>query len=853
MKPLTLEFCGVNSFSEPAKIDFSSLLEYGIFGIFGDTGSGKSTILDCIGFALYGDVARARSGSIADIIHYKQDKAYVGFEFETVYEGRRRVYRAERELKRKNAVQSLRVYEREGDRLVALADGVREGNALLKKIVGLEQRDFEKCIALPQGEFAQFVKSQRSDRLKLVSRLFDLERYGEGLVKRTNARFAAARSQSEILRTKLEPYAQVTRAAIAESRERLSRLEGERTEKEKKLVLLRACEKELSERYSKGKEREKLEEKHRALSAEREAYALLEKELGRLEKAGAALAANAEKKRAESARREAEESLSAAERARAKAEAAREEAARYDAEKAEEEIDALVQEHARAEAHAQTAKRRALLTEKLKKAREEYSAESKLFSDFDYEETRAELEKKIEEGGQGDFLSFAEEHGKAMLLRGEYETFAKELGALTQKHGEIAEDSKPLIEKYTALSQGEKTDFSRLRADFEARERARKEAQNALLMLEKRRGEYNAHREKLRRLHEDGVNLRNELEELGTEEEPFPPLAELEKAIAKKRAEKRENAEKLERARAAVSAANTACAAAEERKKSALREAENAQKRLSEALEGFSGVEEAAALAAKYGDPAGAEEKLSHYREECALVSARIAELSAFCPVKEEELSAAREATALCEEEGAGLREEIALVRDGLARAERDYEAKRALEEEYGKAKREEEVLERLKKLLEGNKFMEYVAEEYLQTVALNASERLLSLTDGRYFLRYEGGFFVGDNFNGGAFRAVSTLSGGETFLVSLSLALSLSAEICARSLRPAEFFFLDEGFGTLDEKLVDTVMDSLEKLRSEKLAIGIISHVEELKHRIDRKITVIKATEKHGSQIRTE
>lgn len=853
MKPLTLEFCGVNSFSEPAKIDFSALLEYGIFGIFGDTGSGKSTILDCIGFALYGDVARARSGSIADVIHYKQEKAYVNFVFETVYGGRRRVYRVERELKRKNAVQSLRVYEKEGDRLVALADGVREGNALLKKIVGLEQRDFEKCIALPQGEFAQFVKSQRGDRLKLVSRLFDLERYGEGLVKRTNARFGAARSQSEILRTKLEPYAQITRAAIAESRERLSRLEGERTEKEKALALLRAREKELSELYSKGKEREKLEEKNRALAAEREEYALLEKELGRLEKAGAALAADAENKRAENALKEAEETLSAAETARGSAETAREEASRYDAEKAEEEIDALVRERARAEAYAQTAKRRATLTEKLEKTRREYAAESRLFSDFDYEGTRAELEKRIEEGGQGDFFAFAEEHGKAMLLRGEYETFAEELVCLTQKHGEIAEDTRPLIGKYTALSQGEKTDFIRLRADFEARERARKEAQSALVMLEKRRGEFNAHREKLRRLHEDGVNLRNELEELGKEEETFPPLPELDKAIAKKRAEKRENAERLERARATVSAANTAYAAAEERKKSALRETENAQKRLSERLEGFINIEEAAALAAKYGDSAGAKEKLSRYREECALVSARIAELSALPPVKEEEIAGLREATALCEEESAKLREEIALERDGLARAERDYEAKRALEEEYGKAKREEEVLERLKKLLEGNKFMEYVAEEYLQTVALNASERLLTLTDGRYFLRYEGGFFVGDNFNGGAFRAVSTLSGGETFLVSLSLALSLSAEICARSLRPAEFFFLDEGFGTLDEKLVDTVMDSLEKLRSEKLAIGIISHVEELKHRIDRKITVIRATEKHGSQIRTE
>ena len=148
---------------------------------------------------------------------------------------------------------------------------------------------------------------------------------------------------------------------------------------------------------------------------------------------------------------------------------------------------------------------------------------------------------------------------------------------------------------------------------------------------------------------------------------------------------------------------------------------------------------------------------------------------------------------------------------------------------------------------------MEFVAEEYLQTVAINASNRLLSLTDGRYFLRYDSGFFVGDNFNGGNLRGVYTLSGGETFLVSLSLALALSAEICARSLRPIEFFFLDEGFGTLDERLIDTVMDSLERLKSENFSIGIISHVEELKHRIDRRLLVTKATERHGSQVRME
>ena len=74
MRPVYLEFCGINSFSEKAEIDFTKLLDGGLFGIFGDTGSGKSTILDCIHFALYGKIERS-SGT--DSINYKCDKAYV--------------------------------------------------------------------------------------------------------------------------------------------------------------------------------------------------------------------------------------------------------------------------------------------------------------------------------------------------------------------------------------------------------------------------------------------------------------------------------------------------------------------------------------------------------------------------------------------------------------------------------------------------------------------------------------------------------------------------------------------------------------------------------------------------------
>ena len=88
--------------------------------------------------------------------------------------------------------------------------------------------------------------------------------------------------------------------------------------------------------------------------------------------------------------------------------------------------------------------------------------------------------------------------------------------------------------------------------------------------------------------------------------------------------------------------------------------------------------------------------------------------------------------------------------------------------------------------------------------------------------------------------------------MVSLSLALALSNAIFAKSLRPIEFFFLDEGFGTLDASLVDTVMDVLGKL-SKNFAVGLISHVDELKHRIENKIIVSGANEKHGSQLRVE
>ncbi len=195
---------------------------------------------------------------------------------------------------------------------------------------------------------------------------------------------------------------------------------------------------------------------------------------------------------------------------------------------------------------------------------------------------------------------------------------------------------------------------------------------------------------------------------------------------------------------------------------------------------------------------------------------------------------------------------ELAVSISNANALERRLAEKREAEKQFSEVSHRRDLLGKLRSLLRDNKFMEYIANGHLVNIARTASKTLVELTDGRYFLEYcENNFYVGDNYNGGERRKVRTLSGGETFLVSLSLALALGSTICNRSLKSIEFFFLDEGFGTLDGDLIETVLGALEKLKSANFCIGLISHVEELKHRITSKILVSKATESHGSTIK--
>ncbi|WP_426711058.1 AAA family ATPase [Cetobacterium sp. SF1] len=152
------------------------------------------------------------------------------------------------------------------------------------------------------------------------------------------------------------------------------------------------------------------------------------------------------------------------------------------------------------------------------------------------------------------------------------------------------------------------------------------------------------------------------------------------------------------------------------------------------------------------------------------------------------------------------------------------------------------DTAEELFKKISGRKFVKFLAIKKLESIVFSASDRLEKITNGRYTLTIDDNcdFYIIDAFNNGFQRKASTLSGGETFIVSLSLALALSNQLQLKGNVQLEFFFLDEGFGTLDEGLLDKVIEALENIqKNEKLKVGIITHVNELKNKIIRKIEV--------------
>ncbi|WP_317617288.1 SbcC/MukB-like Walker B domain-containing protein, partial [Paenibacillus elgii] len=331
--------------------------------------------------------------------------------------------------------------------------------------------------------------------------------------------------------------------------------------------------------------------------------------------------------------------------------------------------------------------------------------------------------------------------------------------------------------------------------------------------------------------------------------------------LHKLRTEAQRSAQLLEDAQARQQAEAKAEAAARQAVESARLAYEEAEAEWAQqaSAEGFATTDEVAqALVPPEQQEAWAAEVEAHGKQEHQL-AARQTELDAELggrQVTEEEWTALEEELARCKAE-----DEAAL--QATAKAERDHEellAKHArwseLEAEREKSQQELSLLGKLQSVLRGNAFVEFLAEEQLMHVSRAASERLGQLTRQKYAIEVDsgGGFVIRDNANGGVRRPVTTLSGGETFLTSLSLSLALSTQIQLKGEHPLEFFFLDEGFGTLDQELLDTVITALEKLHLDKLTVGVISHVPELRARLPRRLVVHPAEPNgRGSRVTLE
>lgn len=184
-------------------------------------------------------------------------------------------------------------------------------------------------------------------------------------------------------------------------------------------------------------------------------------------------------------------------------------------------------------------------------------------------------------------------------------------------------------------------------------------------------------------------------------------------------------------------------------------------------------------------------------------------------------------------------------------RLEKAFEEKRSLLEKQSALQSRAENLKTMLNLFKGAGFVQYVSSIYLRQLCDHANERFHRMTRNQLSLQLndKGDFEIIDYLNEGKSRSVKTLSGGQAFQASLSLALALAESVQTSAKADKNFFFIDEGFGTQDAESVNVVFETLTSLQKENRIVGIISHVEELKERIPVSLSIRKDEEK-GSQI---
>lgn len=300
-------------------------------------------------------------------------------------------------------------------------------------------------------------------------------------------------------------------------------------------------------------------------------------------------------------------------------------------------------------------------------------------------------------------------------------------------------------------------------------------------------------------------------------------------------------------AREALAGAEASLQAARASAEETEREAEAARATAQGAVAtaGFANVTEAAAALVPEAEEKRIDELREAHERKRAAAQATVKELEPVVgdvPVTEAEMRASREALESVSAQLAAAQKAIGTAEAQLDVMRQRLERSRELRDELAIQEAKAEVYEALAAELRSHRFPEWVLETEFRELVRGASQRWFQFTD-RYTLRYEANeFLVVDHDNAQETRTVDTLSGGETFLCSLALALELSEQIQRRAgaLR-FDCLFIDEGFGSLDPETLDTVAEAIERLGAGRRMVGLISHVAALTERMPSRLIVSK------------
>ncbi|MCA9759692.1 MAG: SMC family ATPase, partial [Candidatus Eisenbacteria bacterium] len=242
MRPLRLHLEGFASFRDPCDIDFS---DAELFVITGPTGAGKSSLIDAMTFALYGSVPRLDARTVFPVITTGKSEARVAFEF-AVGDEEYTAARVVRRTKTGASTKEARLERKQGgggpgaanegsrnagddatsdtETIAGDADSV---TVAVESLLGLGFTHFQRCVALPQGEFAEFLRATPAERQDLLVKLLDLELYRR-MAKRANALGKEHETRAGYLEAELSSgdLAQMTPELLAAAKKRGKELEA---------------------------------------------------------------------------------------------------------------------------------------------------------------------------------------------------------------------------------------------------------------------------------------------------------------------------------------------------------------------------------------------------------------------------------------------------------------------------------------------------------------------------------------------------------------------------------------------------------------------------------------------------